>query len=96
MVKYPWAFALEPQSLKFFFNLNLFNWRLRKLWYIYTMEYYSAIKKNTFESVLWPFELESCFLCFEMNVLEDKQFQKSFNQNLKSMGKRKDINTKES
>ena len=23
----------------------------RKLWYIYTMEYYSAIKKNTFESV---------------------------------------------
>ena len=35
---------------------------IRKLWYIYTMEYYSAIKKNTFESVLmrWmklePFE----------------------------------------
>ena len=25
---------------------------LRKLWYIYTMEYYWAIKKNTFESVL--------------------------------------------
>ena len=25
---------------------------LRKLWYIYTMEYYSAIKKKTFESVL--------------------------------------------
>ena len=25
---------------------------LRKLWYIYTMEYYSAVKKNAFESVL--------------------------------------------
>ena len=25
---------------------------VRKLWYIYTMEYYSDIKKNTFESVL--------------------------------------------
>ena len=25
---------------------------IRKLWYIYTMEYYSAIERNTFESVL--------------------------------------------
>ena len=25
---------------------------IRKLWYTYTMEYYSAIKKNPFESVL--------------------------------------------
>ena len=25
---------------------------IRKLWYIYTVKYYSAIKKNTFESVL--------------------------------------------
>ena len=25
---------------------------IRKLWYIYTMEYYPAIKKNAFESVL--------------------------------------------
>ena len=24
----------------------------KKLWYIYTMEYYSIIKRNTFESVL--------------------------------------------
>ena len=30
---------------------NVYLW-IRKLWYIYTMEYYSAIKKNTFESVL--------------------------------------------
>ena len=25
---------------------------IRKLWYIYTVKYYSAIKRNTFESVL--------------------------------------------
>ena len=25
---------------------------IKKLWYIFTMEYYSAIKRNTFESVL--------------------------------------------
>ena len=25
---------------------------IKKLWYIYTMEYYPAIKRNTFESVL--------------------------------------------
>ena len=25
---------------------------MKKLWYIYTMEYYSAIKKNAFESIL--------------------------------------------
>ena len=25
---------------------------MKKLWYIYTVEHYSAIKRNTFESVL--------------------------------------------
>ena len=30
----------------------LTNEWIKKLWYIYTMEYYSAIKMNTFESVL--------------------------------------------
>ena len=30
---------------------------VRKLWYIHTMEYYSAIKKNTFESVLMRWSL---------------------------------------
>ena len=28
---------------------------ISKLWYIYTMEYYSAIKRNTSESVLMSF-----------------------------------------
>ena len=33
---------------------------IHKLWYIYAMEYYSAIKKNTFDSVLMRWmELES-------------------------------------
>ena len=26
--------------------------RIKKLWYVYTVEYYSVIKRNTFESVL--------------------------------------------
>ena len=29
----------------------IFEW-IRKLWYIGTMEYYSAVKRNTFESIL--------------------------------------------
>ena len=32
--------------------LSVYTCTSWKLWYIYTMEYYSAIKKNTFESVL--------------------------------------------
>ena len=38
---------------KFMTNLDsILKSRIRKLWHIYIMEYYSAIKKNTFESVL--------------------------------------------
>ena len=37
--------------------------RIRKLCYIYKMEYYSAIKENTFESVLmWWMKLEPIIL----------------------------------
>ena len=32
-------------------TLSADEW-IRKLWYIYTMEYYLALKKNAFESVL--------------------------------------------
>ena len=37
---------------------------IRNLWYIYTMEYYSAIKSNTFESVLMRWmKLEPIIQC---------------------------------
>ena len=32
--------------------MSLANEWIRKLWYIYTMEYYSTVKRNTFELVL--------------------------------------------
>ena len=41
----------EAKVLELYYQKMLDEW-IRKLWYIYTMEYYSAIKKNTFESVL--------------------------------------------
>ena len=31
---------------------------IRKVWYIYKMEYYSAIRKNTFKSILMSAENE--------------------------------------
>ena len=34
---------------------------IKKLWYIYTMEYYSAIKRNTFESVLMSWMNRTCY-----------------------------------
>ena len=40
---------------------------IRKLWYIYTMEYYSAIRKNSFESVLMRWmKLEPIILNVEL------------------------------
>ena len=39
---------------------------IKKSWYIYTMEYYSAIKRNTFESVLMRWmNLEPIIWCWE-------------------------------
>ena len=47
---------------------------IRKLWYIYTMEYYSAIKKNTFESVLMRWmKLEPIIHC-EVSQKEKHQY----------------------
>ena len=45
------ALFLIARILKQSRCLSADEW-IRKLWYIYTREYYSATKKNTFESVL--------------------------------------------
>ena len=48
---------------------------IRKLWYRYTMEYYSPIKKNTFESVLmWWMKLE---LIIQSEVTQKEKHQYS-------------------
>ena len=63
---YPEETIIEKDSSTSMFNAALFTiartWKqpkcplrdewVRKLWYIYTVEYYSAIKRNAFESVL--------------------------------------------
>ena len=47
---------------------------IRKLCYIYTMEYYSAIKKNAFESVLMRWmKLEPIIQC-EVSQKEKHQY----------------------
>ena len=46
---------------------------IKKLWYIYTMEYYSAIKRNTFESDLMRWmNLEPIIQCEVSQKEKDK------------------------
>ena len=47
---------------------------IRKLWYIYTMEYYSAIKKNAFESVLMRWMKLEPFIQSEASQKEKHQY----------------------
>ena len=55
---------------------------IRKLWYIYTMEYYLAIKKNALESVLKKHKLESR-LPGEISITSDMQMTPSLWQKVK-------------
>ena len=47
---------------------------IKKLWYIYTMEYYSAIKKNTFESVLMRWMKLELIIQREVSQKEKHQY----------------------
>ena len=47
---------------------------IRKQWYIYTMEYYSAIKKNTFESVLMRWRKLEPIIQSEISQKEKHQY----------------------
>ena len=46
---------------------------IRTLWYIYTMEYYSAIKKNTFESFLMRWMILEPIIQSEVSQKEKHQ-----------------------
>ena len=46
---------------------------IRKLWYIYTIEYYSALKKNEFESVLMKWEKPELIIQSEVSQKEKHQ-----------------------
>ena len=47
---------------------------IKKLWYIYTMKYYSAIKKNTFESVLMRWKKLEPIIQSEVSQKEKHQY----------------------
>ena len=47
---------------------------IRKLWYIYTMEYYSAIKNNSFESVLTRWMKLELIIQSEVSQKEKHQY----------------------
>ena len=53
---------------------------IRKLWYIYTMEYYSAIKKTRFESVLMRWIKLEPIIHSEISQKEKHQYSISSGQ----------------
>ena len=57
---------------------------IRKLWYIYTMEYYSAIK-NTFESVLMRWMKLESIIQSEVSQKEKHQYSIRSDQSLSSV-----------
>ena len=49
---------------------------MKKLWYIHTMEYYSAIKRNTFESVLMRWVNLEPIIHSEVNQKDKEKYLK--------------------
>ena len=47
---------------------------IKKLWYIYTMEYYSAVKRNAFESVLMRWMNLEIIIQIEVNQKEKDKY----------------------
>ena len=69
--------------------------RIRKLWYLYTMQYYSAIKKNTFESVLMRWiKLETIIQSEVSQKVKHQRNQRSNCQHLLDHGKSKRVSEK--
>ena len=48
---------------------------VKKLWYIYAMEYYSAIKRNSFESVLKRWMNLEPIICSEVSKKEKDKYR---------------------
>ena len=72
-----WAYTLRKPDLKETRKQlrcpSADEW-IRKLWYIYTMEYYSAIKKNSFESVLMTWMKLQPIIQREVNQKDKHQY----------------------
>ena len=47
---------------------------IKKIWYIHTMEYYSAMKRNTFESVLMRWVNLECIIQSEVSQKEKNKY----------------------
>ena len=55
-------------------NCPLIDKWIKKMWYIYTMKYYSAIKKNEFESVLMRWMTLEPVIQSEVSQKEKKKY----------------------
>ena len=67
------ALFIIPCSWKQLVCSSADEW-IRKLWYIYTMEYYSAIKKNTLESILMRWMKLEPIMQSEVSQNEKQQY----------------------